>query len=109
MAIARALVTEPQVLFLDEPFGALDQILRRQMNIELQRIWSETGATALLVTHGIDEAVFLADRVVVMQAGPGRIVEEVVIAFPRPRQPSLFADPAFHHMEDHIAGVLHGG
>ncbi len=109
VAIARALVTEPQVLFMDEPFGALDQILRRQMNIELQRIWTETGATALLVTHGIDEAVFLADRVVVMQAGPGRIVEEIAIPFPRPRLPSLFADPDFHHMEDHIAGVLHGG
>lgn len=109
VAIARALVTEPQVLFLDEPFGALDQILRRQMNIELQRIWAETGATALLVTHGIDEAVFLADRVVVMQAGPGRIVEEIAIPFPRPRRPALFADPDFHHMEDHIAGVLHGG
>lgn len=109
VAIARALVTEPQVLFLDEPFGALDQILRRQMNIELQRIWAETGATALLVTHGIDEAVFLADRVVVMQSGPGRIVEEIAIPFPRPRQPALFADPAFHHMEDRIAGVLHGG
>ena len=109
VAIARALVTEPQVLFMDEPFGALDQILRRQMNIELQRIWAETGATALLVTHGIDEAVFLADRVVVMQAGPGRIVEEVAIPFPRPRLPSLFADPDFHHMEDHIAGILHEG
>ena len=108
VAIARALVTEPQVLFLDEPFGALDQILRRQMNIELQRIWAETGATALLVTHRIDEAVFLADRVVVMQAGPGRIVEEIAIPFARPRAPSLFADPEFHRMEDHIAGVLHG-
>lgn len=109
VAIARALVTEPQVIFMDEPFGALDQILRRQMNIELQRIWAETGATALLVTHGIDEAVFLADRVVVMQAGPGRIVEEVAIDFPRPRLPALFADPDFHHMEDHIAGLLYGG
>ncbi|MEI6797650.1 MAG: ABC transporter ATP-binding protein [Pseudomonadota bacterium] len=108
VAIARALVTEPQVLFLDEPFGALDQILRRQMNIELQRIWAETGATALLVTHGIDEAVFLADRVVVMQAAPGRIIQEVTIPFARPRLPALFADPQFHQMEDQIAGVLHG-
>lgn len=109
VAIARALVSAPQVLFLDEPFGALDQILRRQMNIELQRIWAETGVTTLLVTHGIDEAVFLADRVAIMQAGPGRIVEVVEISFARPRPASLFSDPEFHHQCDHIAGVLHGG
>ncbi|MEZ5751726.1 MAG: ABC transporter ATP-binding protein [Paracoccaceae bacterium] len=109
VAIARALVTEPRILFLDEPFGALDQILRRQMNFELQRIWAETKVTALLVTHGIDEAVFLADRVAVMQAGPGRIVEVVDVPFARPRAPELFSDDTFHHLCDHIAGVLHGG
>jgi NitT/TauT family transport system ATP-binding protein len=109
VAIARALVSEPRVLFLDEPFGALDQILRRQMNIELQRIWAETGVTTLLVTHGIDEAVFLADRVAVMQSTPGRIVEEIAVPFGRPRVPGLFADPAFHKLCDRIAGVLHGG
>jgi NitT/TauT family transport system ATP-binding protein len=109
VAIARALVTHPQVLFMDEPFGALDQILRRQMNVELQRIWSETGSTALLVTHGIDEAVFLADRVVVMHAAPGRVVEVIDVPFERPRWPPLFSDPAFHRVCDHIAEVLHGG
>lgn len=108
VAIARALVSEPRVLFLDEPFGALDQILRRQMNVELQRIWLETGVTTLLVTHGIDEAVFLADRIAIMQAAPGRIVEVLDSTFARPRQPHLFAAPAFHHLCDHIAGVLHG-
>lgn len=109
VAIARALVTHPRVLFMDEPFGALDQILRRQMNIELQRVWSETGSTALLVTHGIDEAVFLADRVVVMHGGPGRIVEVVDVPFGRPRMPGLFSDSAFHRSHDRIARVLHGG
>ena len=109
VAIARALVSEPRVLFLDEPFGALDQILRRQMNIELQRIWAETGVTTLLVTHGIDEAVFLADRVAVMQSAPGRIVEEIEVPFARPRDPALFMDGRFHRLCDRIAGVLHGG
>ena len=106
VAIARALVTDPRVLFLDEPFGALDQILRRQMNIELQRIWMESRATALLVTHGIDEAVFLADRVAVMQSRPGQIARIIDIDLPRPRQPALFNDPAFHALEAEVAGAL---
>jgi NitT/TauT family transport system ATP-binding protein len=108
VAIARALVTDPSVLFLDEPFGALDQILRRQMNIELQRIWTETKATALLVTHGIDEAVFLADKVVVMQSRPGRIARVIDVPFERPRRTDLFSDPRFHALNDEIATVLHG-
>jgi NitT/TauT family transport system ATP-binding protein len=108
VAIARALVTDPKVLFLDEPFGALDQILRKQMNIELQRIWLESRATTLLVTHGIDEALFLADRVVVMQSRPGRISKVVDIDFPRPRRPELFNDPAFHKVEAEIASALDG-
>jgi NitT/TauT family transport system ATP-binding protein len=108
VAIARALVTDPQVLFLDEPFGALDQILRKQMNIELQRIWMESRATTLLVTHGIDEAVFLADRVAVMQSRPGRISRIVDIDLPRPRLPQLFNEPAFHKLQAQIAGALDG-
>jgi NitT/TauT family transport system ATP-binding protein len=109
VAIARALVTHPRILFMDEPFGALDQILRRQMNLELQRIWTEIGSTALLVTHGIDEAVFLADRVVVMHANPGQIVDVIDIEFSRPRVATLFSDPEFHKVCDHITEVLHDG
>ncbi len=107
VAIARALVTEPSILLLDEPFGALDQILRRQMNIELQRIWLETRATTLLVTHGIDEAVFLADRVVILRTRPGRIGEIVPVDFARPRPEALFRDPEFHRVCDRIGESLY--
>jgi NitT/TauT family transport system ATP-binding protein len=108
VSIARALVTNPGILFLDEPFGALDQILRRQMNIELQRIWSDSRATTLLVTHGIDEAVFLADRVTIMRRQPGRITEVIDVPFPRPRTKDLFSEPAFHHLGEQIAAHLLG-
>jgi NitT/TauT family transport system ATP-binding protein len=109
VAIARTLVTDPSVLLMDEPFGALDQILRRSMNIELQRIWMESRATTLLVTHGIDEALFLADRVVVMHRNPGRIAKIVDIPLPRPRLPELFSAPEFHQLEDEVAAHLFGG
>lgn len=107
VAIARALVTAPSILLLDEPFGALDQILRRQLNVEMQRIWMESQATTLLVTHGIDEAVFLADRVIVMGTNPGHIAATVDVAFSRPRDAGLFRDPAFHGVCDRIADHLH--
>lgn len=109
VAIARALVTQPEVLLLDEPFGALDQILRRSMNLELQRIWLERPTTTLLVTHGIDEALFLSDKVAVMQSRPGRITEIIDVPFPRPRPLSLFNTPAFRELEAHVANVLYNG
>ena len=107
VSIARALITNPAILFLDEPFGALDQILRRQMNVELQRIWLERKSTTLLVTHSIDESVFLSDKVVVMQSAPGRVLKEFEIPFARPRKTSLFSDPEFHNLTDKISVSLH--
>jgi len=106
VSIARALVTNPSVLLLDEPFGALDQILRRSMSQELQRIWMASPTTTLMVTHSIDEAAFLADQVVVMNSEPGRIVDNIAIPFPRPRAPELLTSPEFHTVCDRLAAAL---
>jgi NitT/TauT family transport system ATP-binding protein len=95
VAIARALILAPSILFMDEPFGALDAITREQMNLELQRIWSMTGSTALFITHDIGEAAFLSDRVVVLASRPGRIRKVFEVDLPRPRLPEHRFDERF--------------
>ena len=85
VAICRALIQEPGLLLMDEPFGALDALTREQMIMDLQTMWLRLGNTVLFITHGIDEAVFLADRVIVMTPRPGRIARDLQIDIPRPR------------------------
>lgn len=94
-AICRALIDDPQLLLMDEPFGALDALTRDELNIELQRMWLKSGKTVLFVTHSIAEAILLSDRIAVMTTKPGRIVEILDIPFPRPRGLGLREDEAF--------------
>ena len=96
-AICRALLADPDLVLMDEPFGALDALTRDQMNLELQRIWSSARRTILFVTHSIGEAVFLSDRVVVMSPRPGRIAMTLTIDLPRPRRMAIREMPEFAH------------
>src|SRR5262249_47486477 len=114
VSLARALVHAPSVLLMDEPFGALDALTRLQVRADLQRLWLSERQTVLFITHSIEEAVGLSDRVVVMSPSPGRIVREVAIDLPRPRPLALGEAPA---LEEHVhaiyglfeeMGVLHG-
>ena len=106
VSIARALVFEPAILLMDEPFGALDEFTRERMNLELLRIWQLTGATIIFVTHSIAEAVFLSGRIVVMSPRPGRITEIVPNALPYPRDFATRSQPAFHQLVSHVRELL---
>jgi NitT/TauT family transport system ATP-binding protein len=101
-AIVRALITQPTMLLMDEPFGALDAMTRENMNLQLSDITSDSGCGVLLITHSIAEAVLLADRVVVMSPRPGRIVDEIDIPLPRPRTRATMANPVFTSLCDQL-------
>lgn len=112
-SICRMLITQPEILLLDEPFSALDELVRDHMNMELQRICMARNATAFLITHSIPEAVLLSDKVFVMGSRPGRILEEVTIDLPRPRTLDMMLQPRFGELVGYIRnrldlGVNHG-
>ncbi len=102
VAIARGLVQNPAVLLMDEPFASLDEQTRMVLGDELLRIWSETRKTVLFVTHSLNEAVYLADRVIVLSARPGRIVDDVPVSLPRPRTFAMTSTEAFGVLKDRI-------
>ena len=105
--ICRALARDPRILLMDEPFGALDALTRERMNLELQRIWQESGKTIILITHSISEAIFLGDRVIVMSARPGRVLRDIEIPIPRPRSlDTIIAHPAYPEIAREIRGLL---
>ncbi|MGH2758382.1 MAG: ABC transporter ATP-binding protein [Actinomycetota bacterium] len=107
-AIARALATEPEVLLLDEPFGALDAHTRSSMREFLLQVWRDTKATILLVTHDVEEAVFLSQRIYVLTPHPGRIADEIVVGFGPLRERHLLREPAFQSLCERIDDRLHG-
>ncbi len=106
VSIARALVFDPSVLLMDEPFGALDEFTRERMNLELLKIWRQTGKTIIFVTHSIAEAVFLSNRIVVMSPRPGRITEIVSNSLDYPRDFSTRSDPAYVKLVAHVRELL---
>lgn len=107
VAIARALANDPQILLMDEPFGALDSQTRLQMQQLLLQVWGNSKKTVVFVTHDIDEAILLADRIYVMGARPGRIKEILDVPIERPRNLDVVMEPEFIRMKRHILGLLH--
>jgi len=106
LAIGRALIHDPEVLLLDEPFGSLDALTREQVSEELLRIWSQDRKTVLMVTHSIQEAVLLSDRVVVMSPRPGHLLADFQIDLPRPRSLEMVTEPEFAALEAKIRATL---
>jgi NitT/TauT family transport system ATP-binding protein len=107
VAIARALANRPRMLLMDEPFGALDAQTRCQMQSYLLQIWKQVDITILFITHDLDEAVYLADRILILDAHPGRLREVMEVPVPRPRSPDQFLDPTFIAARRHIEELIH--
>jgi NitT/TauT family transport system ATP-binding protein len=106
VGIARALMTEPDILLMDEPFSALDALTRDEMSFELLRLWSARRSTALFVTHSIAEAILLADRIIILSPRPGRIREVLPVDLPRPRTPDTLRDPLFLELSHYLRAEL---
>ncbi|MCC7451845.1 MAG: ABC transporter ATP-binding protein [Anaerolineae bacterium] len=106
VAIARALTFEPSILLMDEPFGALDEMTRERMNIELLKIWEKTRTTVIFITHSLHEAVYLSSRVIVMSARPGRIVDDIPITLPYPRDTDVRDTEQFLHLVSQVRAGL---
>lgn len=106
VAVARALALEPQVLLMDEPFGALDEQTRRSLGIDLSRILTDAGQSVVLITHSLEEAIIWADRIIVMSSRPGRILEEVVVDQPRPRDLSFMTSPEFDEIRARLFELI---
>jgi NitT/TauT family transport system ATP-binding protein len=106
VAIARTLALRPAVILMDEPFGALDAQTRSEMQLLLLKVWDETASTILFVTHDVEEAIYLADRIFVMSAHPGTIVEDVQVPFDRPRSLDLKQRNEFHELQNYVLGRL---
>lgn len=106
VAIARALAFEPSILLMDEPFGALDEMTRERLNLELLDIWAKTQTTVIFVTHSITEAVFLSTRVIVMSARPGRITNDITIDLPQPRNTNTRENVRFFELETEVREAL---
>ncbi|MFY9579293.1 MAG: ABC transporter ATP-binding protein [Gaiellaceae bacterium] len=109
VSIARALSFDPALLLMDEPFGALDEMTRERLNMEVLRIWEQSGSTIVFVTHSISEAVFLSTRVVVMSARPGRITTVIPIDLPQPRTAATREEPRFFELVTQVREALHLG
>ncbi|MGZ5884852.1 MAG: ABC transporter ATP-binding protein [Burkholderiaceae bacterium] len=105
--IARVLINDPRVMLMDEPFGALDAQTRLMMQQLLLKVWARIKTTIVFITHDIDEALFLADRILVMSPRPGRIIEEIRLDFPRPRDANLVTSPEFTQLKRHCLALLH--